>query len=77
MPLFDKNKARAWYVLISFSRNRIARRLGLLIVHLLAACLEKDEARPRLRSFEGRRSLLRQRETADFPIFFFGHALTS
>jgi hypothetical protein len=42
-----------------------------------AACLEKDEAGPRLRSFEGRRRLLRQRETADFPIFRFGHALTS
>jgi hypothetical protein len=34
MPSFDKNKASAMYVLISFSKNRTARRLDSSIFHL-------------------------------------------
>ena len=34
MPSFEKNKASAMYVLISFSKNRTARRLDSSIFHL-------------------------------------------
>jgi len=34
MPSFDKNKANAMYVLISFSKNRTARRLDSSIFQL-------------------------------------------
>src|SRR5579864_3762605 len=50
MPFFDKNRDKAKYVLISFSRNLTTRRLDSSITHLrhdTRGLPGKDECRPR------------------------------